>query len=360
MQNRGALMLPAERRKSKEIHIGNVPIGGEQLISVQSMTNTDTRDIKSTVQQILELEEVGCDLIRVAVVDQEAAEAIKLIKKEINIPLIADIHFDHRLALIAMSSGIDGLRINPGNIGSEEKVQQVTAMAKELGIPIRIGVNAGSLEKHLLEKYKGVTPEAMVESALRHVNILEKNGFEQIKISLKASSVPLMVKSYRILAEQVPYPLHLGVTEAGTLIVSSVKSSIGLGILLSEGIGDTIRVSITGDPKMEVKVGFEILKSLGLREKGVELISCPTCGRCQIDLVKLAEEVEERLAYIEKPIKVAIMGCPVNGPGEAKQADVGIAGGKGFGLVFKKGEIIAKVPQEELVETLIKEINELI
>lgn len=360
MQNRGVFMFSSKRRESREIRIGKVSIGGGHPILVQSMTNTDTRDVSSTVQQTLDLEKAGCELIRVAVVDQEAAEAISLIKKRIGIPLIADIHFDHRLALLAMVNGADGLRINPGNIGSVEKVQQVTAMAKDLGVPIRIGVNAGSLEKNLLEKYNGVTAAAMVESALRHVDILEKHGFEQIKISLKASSVPLMVEAYRILADKVSYPLHLGVTEAGTLIVSSVKSSIGLGILLNEGIGDTIRVSITGEPKMEIKIGFEILKSLGLREKGVELISCPTCGRCQIDLVKLAEEVEERLESIEKPIKVAIMGCPVNGPGEARQADVGIAGGKGFGLVFRKGEIIAKVPQEELVEALFQEINKLI
>ncbi len=353
-------MLPSNRRVSKEIRVGKVFIGGEHPISVQSMTNTDTRDVNNTVQQILDLEQAGCEIIRLAVVDEEAAQAIKLIKKKVNIPIIADIHFDHRLALMAMTSGVDGLRINPGNIGSIEKVQQVTAMARDLNVPIRIGVNAGSLEKKLIEKYKGVTPEAMVESALRHVDILEKNNFQMIKVSLKSSNVPLMVEAYRTLAVQLPYPLHLGVTEAGTLIVSSVKSSIGLGILLNEGIGDTIRVSITGDPKMEVKVGFEVLKALGLREKGVELISCPTCGRCQIDLVKLAEEVEKRLEVIEKPLKVAIMGCAVNGPGEARQADVGIAGGKGFGLIFKKGEIIAKVPQAELVDTLFQEIDKLV
>ncbi len=360
MGNRGVLMLPSVRRKSKEIRVGQVFIGGEHPVSVQSMTNTDTRDIDSTVQQILDLEQVGCEIVRLAVVDEEAAQAIKSIKQRVHIPIIADIHFDHRLALLAMNSGVDGLRINPGNIGSKEKVQQVTAMARDLNIPIRIGVNAGSLEKKLLDQYHGITPEAMVESALGHVDILEQSNFRLIKISLKASNVPLMVEAYRSLAKQVPYPLHLGVTEAGTLIVSSVKSSIGLGILLGEGIGDTIRVSITGDPKMEVKIGFEILKALGLREKGVELISCPTCGRCQIDLLKLAVEVEDRLEGIEKPLRVAIMGCAVNGPGEAKQADVGIAGGKGFGLVFKKGEIIAKVPQTELVDSLFKEINKMI
>ncbi|NLL17582.1 MAG: flavodoxin-dependent (E)-4-hydroxy-3-methylbut-2-enyl-diphosphate synthase [Clostridia bacterium] len=353
-------MIPANRRRSREIKIGNVVVGGNRPISVQSMTNTDTRDVDSTVKQIRRLEEVGCELIRVAVVDQEAAEALSKIKEQINIPLIADIHFDYRLALQAMENGIDGLRINPGNIGNKAKVRQVTAMAKDKGIPIRIGVNAGSLEKELLRKHGGVTPQALVESALGHASILEDLDFQAIKISLKASRVPLMVEAYRLLAAQTDYPLHLGVTEAGTLLVSSVKSSMGIGLLLSEGIGDTIRVSITGDPVWEVKVGFEILKSLGLRERGIELISCPTCGRCQIDLVHLAEEVEKRLAFVNKPLKVAVMGCPVNGPGEARQADVGIAGGKGLGLVFRHGEIVAKVPQKELIESLVREVEKMV
>ncbi|NLC77913.1 MAG: flavodoxin-dependent (E)-4-hydroxy-3-methylbut-2-enyl-diphosphate synthase, partial [Clostridia bacterium] len=265
-----------------------------------------------------------------------------------------------RLALQAMNNGIDGLRINPGNIGSKAKVRQVTAMAKDKGIPIRIGVNAGSLERELLSKYQGVTPEAMVESALGHASILEDLGFRDIKISLKASHVPLMVEAYRLLAAQTDYPLHLGVTEAGTLLLSSVKSAMGIGLLLSEGIGDTIRVSITGDPVLEVKVGYEILKSLGLRKRGIELISCPTCGRCQIDLVPLAEEVERRLAFVDKPLKVAVMGCPVNGPGEARQADVGIAGGKGLGLVFRQGEIVAKVPQAGLLDALVREVEKML
>lgn len=353
-------MIPAKRRNTREIRIGKVPIGGNHPITVQSMTNTDTRDVDGTVKQIRLLEKVGCELVRVAVIDEEACEALKKIKEQIKIPLIADIHFDYRLALQAMNNGIDGLRINPGNIGSKAKVRQVTAMAKDKGIPIRIGVNAGSLERELLSKYQGVTPEAMVESALGHASILEDLGFRDIKISLKASHVPLMVEAYRLLAAQTDYPLHLGVTEAGTLLLSSVKSAMGIGLLLSEGIGDTIRVSITGDPVLEVKVGYEILKSLGLRKRGIELISCPTCGRCQIDLVPLAEEVERRLAFVDKPLKVAVMGCPVNGPGEARQADVGIAGGKGLGLVFRQGEIVAKVPQAGLLDALVREVEKML
>lgn len=353
-------MIPAKRRKTRVIWIGNVPVGGNYPITVQSMTNTDTRDVGSTVKQILALEKAGCELVRVAVVDEEAACALSKIKQQITIPLIADIHFDYRLALKAMANGVDGLRINPGNIGGPARVREVTAMAKDKGIPIRIGVNAGSLEKELLKKYQGVTPEAMVESALGHAHILEKEGFYNTKISLKASHVPLMVEAYRILASKTDYPLHLGVTEAGTTLTSSVKSSMGIGLLLSEGIGDTIRVSVTGDPVIEVKLGFEILKTLGLRQRGVELISCPTCGRCQIDLVQLAEAVEQELAFVDRPLKVAVMGCPVNGPGEARQADVGIAGGKGQGLVFRHGEIVAKVPQDKLVEALVDEVNKMI
>lgn len=352
-------MIPAKRRKSRVVWVGHVPVGGDYPITVQSMTNTDTRDVASTVAQIKALEEAGCELVRVAVVDEEAAQALARIKKQITIPLIADIHFDYRLALQAMASGVDGLRINPGNIGGPAKVREVVAMAKEKRIPIRIGVNAGSLEKDLLYKYQGVTPEAMVESALRHVHLLEEAGFYDIKISLKASQVPLMVEAYRLLAAKTDYPLHLGVTEAGPLLTSAVKSSMGIGILLSEGIGDTIRVSVTGDPVLEVKLGFEILKSLGLRQRGIELISCPTCGRCQIDLLPLAEKVEQELAFVQQPLKVAVMGCPVNGPGEARQADVGIAGGKGQGLLFRQGKIVAKVPQEKLVEALVHEVKKM-
>lgn len=353
-------MIPAKRRKARVIWVGNVPVGGNYPITVQSMTNTDTRDVGNTVKQIRALEEAGCELVRVAVVDEEAARALRKIKQQITIPLIADIHFDYRLALQAMASGVDGLRINPGNIGGPAKVREVTAMAKDKGVPIRIGVNAGSLEKELLKKYQRVTPEAMVESALGHARILEKAGFYDIKISLKASHVPLMVEAYRMLASETDYPLHLGVTEAGTTLTSSVKSSMGIGLLLSEGIGDTIRVSVTGDPTIEVKLGFEILKALGLRQRGIELISCPTCGRCQINLVQLAEAVERKLAFVEQPLKVAVMGCPVNGPGEARQADVGIAGGKGQGLVFRQGKIVAKVPQDKLVEALVNEVNKMI
>lgn len=353
-------MIPIQRRETREIKVGNLLIGGNHPISVQSMTNTDTRNVDATVKQIQLLQQAGCDLVRVAVVDDEAAEALANIKKSISIPLIADIHFNHRLALLAIKNGVDGLRINPGNIGSETKVREVTAMAKEYGIPIRIGVNAGSLEKSILDKYQGVTDAGMVESALGHIQILEKLGFTAIKVSLKASSVPLMVQAYRGLAEKVPYPFHLGVTEAGTFLVSSVKSSLGIGLLLSEGIGDTIRVSVTGDPVLEIKIGYEILKALGLRHRGIELISCPSCGRCQIDLVRLAEEVELRLAHIVKPLKVAVMGCPVNGPGEARQADVGIAGGKDIGLIFRNGEVIARVPQSNLVEALVQEVEGMI
>ena len=353
-------MVASRRRPSRVIHVGPVAIGGNNPISVQSMTNTDTRNVDKTVQQIKRLEEAGCEIVRVAVVDEEAARSLKSIKERIDIPLIADIHFDHRLALMALDSGVDGLRINPGNICSRMKVEEVARKAKDLGVPIRVGVNAGSLEKRLLKKHGGLTAAALVESALDQVAILENISFTDLKISIKASHVPLMIEAYRQLAKEVPYPLHLGVTEAGTLLTATVKSSVGIGILLSEGIGDTLRVSITGDPVLEVKAGFEILKSLGLRQKGIELISCPTCGRCEIDLLSLVREVEDRLSGISQPLKIAIMGCPVNGPGEAKQADIGIAGGPGWGLLFKEGEIIARVPQERLVEALLQEIQKMV
>nr|WP_227766611.1 flavodoxin-dependent (E)-4-hydroxy-3-methylbut-2-enyl-diphosphate synthase [Zhaonella formicivorans] len=349
-----------KRRISNTIHVGKVAIGGKAPISVQSMTNTDTRDVAATVQQIHRLEKAGCEIVRVAVVDSEAAAALKKIRERINIPLIADIHFDYRLALQAIESGVDGLRLNPGNIGSKEKVKLITTLAKERSVPIRIGVNAGSLDKRLLAKYGRLVPEALVESALEHITILEELQFNAIKVSLKASDIPLMVEAYRLLADKVPYPLHLGVTEAGTLKSGTVKSAVGIGILLAEGIGDTIRVSLTGDPVEEVAVGYEILKTLGLRKKGVELISCPTCGRCGIDLISIANEVEEKLAHIDKPLKIAVMGCVVNGPGEAREADVGIAGGKGVGILFKKGEMIAKVPQEQLVQALLAEVEKML
>lgn len=348
-----------ERRESKQIQIGKVPVGGKSLISVQSMTNSDTRNVLATIEQIEQLAAAGCELIRVAVPDTEAAEALKQIKAGISLPLIADIHFDYRLALLALQNGVDGLRINPGNIGSAAKVREVAERAKAAGVPIRIGVNAGSLEKDLLERSGHPTPEVMVESALRHIDLLERQNFDLIKVSLKASDVPLMVEAYRQLASRVAYPLHIGVTEAGTVNSGTVKSAVGIGILLAEGIGDTIRVSLTGHPLHEVRVGFEILKVLGLREKGATLISCPTCGRTEINLIKIAEEVENRLLEVDKPVKVAVMGCVVNGPGEAREADIGIAGGKGVGLVFKKGEIIRKVPEKDLVPALMEELSKL-
>lgn len=345
------------RKKTRKVMVGNIIVGGDSRITVQSMTNTDTRDIESTIKQIRMLEDANCDIIRVAVPDMEAAEAIKKIKSGINIPLVADIHFDYRLALASIEMGIDALRINPGNIGSAEKVDTVVKAAKENCIPIRIGVNSGSLEKSLLEKYNGVTCEALVESALKHVNILEQYGFYDIVISIKSSDVMMMIDSYRMISEKVGYPLHLGVTEAGTIFSGTIKSSVGIGTLLAEGIGDTIRVSLTGDPVEEVKVGRQILKSLGIIKEGIDIISCPTCGRTCIDLINIANEVEKKLEGMDKDIKVAIMGCAVNGPGEAREADIGIAGGQGEALIFKKGKIIRKVPENRLVEELLFEIK---
>lgn len=346
-----------KRRKSRLIYLGQVAIGGDAPITVQSMTNTDTRDVVATRAQITRLVEAGCEIIRVAVPDREAARVLPEIKKGFQVPLVADVHFDYRLALAAIEAGVDGLRINPGNIGDRDKVALVVKAAKQKNIPIRIGVNAGSLEKDLLKDE--VTPEAMVQSVLRQVDIMEAMEFYDIKISLKASDVPLMLKAYRILASKVDYPLHIGVTEAGTVFAGSIKSAVGIGALLWEGIGDTIRVSLTTDPVEEVRVAYEILKALGLRQ-GVELISCPTCGRTQIDLIKIASEVEERIANIKQPLRVAVMGCVVNGPGEAKHADVGIAGGKGEGLVFRKGRVVRKVPESILVEELMKEIDDIV
>lgn len=344
-------------RKSKVIRVGKIKIGGDNPVIVQSMTNTDTRNIDSTIEQIHLLEKAGCELVRVAVVDQEAAQAIQNIKELIKIPLVADIHFDYRLALKSVAAGADGLRINPGNIGEAWKVQEVVKSCRERQIPIRIGVNAGSLDKKLLARYGGICAEAMVESALDNIHILEDMGFDLIKVSLKASSVMLSVEAYRMMAERVDYPLHVGITEAGTRERALIKSAMGIGLLLNEGIGDTIRVSLTADPVDEVWAAYEILRSLGLRERGVELISCPTCGRCEIDLIKTAEEVDRQIRHLEKPMKVAVMGCVVNGPGEAREADLGIAGGRGVGLLFKHGEIIKKVPEEMLVATLIEEIE---
>jgi len=348
------------RKITREVKVGNKKIGGNNPILVQSMTNTDTHDIEKTIEQIRRLEAEGCDIIRVAVPDMEAAEAIKEIKKNINIPLVADIHFDYRLAIKSIENGVDKIRINPGNIGREENIKKVVEIAKERGIPIRIGVNSGSLEKEILYKYKGITAEAVVESALKSVLILEKLGFYDIVISLKTPNVPLTIEAYKLASSKVDYPLHVGITEAGTIEAGTIKSAIGIGTLLYLGIGDTIRVSLTGDPVHEVRVGRQILRSLGLLKEGVEVISCPTCGRTKIDLIKLAQEVEKRTRHIKKPLKVAVMGCVVNGPGEAKEADIGIAGGDGEGVIFKKGKVYKKVKEEELIEELTKEIEKLL
>jgi (E)-4-hydroxy-3-methylbut-2-enyl-diphosphate synthase len=343
--------------KTRVIKIGGVSIGGDHPVVVQSMTNTDTRDIRATVRQIQQLESAGCEVVRVAVPDEEAAEAIAQILGQIKIPLIADIHFDYRLALKSIESGAQGLRINPGNIGEPQRVREVVRRCQDKGIPIRIGVNAGSLGRALLAKYGKVCAEAMVESALEHIKILEDMGFTDIKVSLKSSSVLMTVQAYQRLSQEVDYPLHVGITEAGTMERGLIKSALGLGLLLYQGIGDTIRVSLTADPVEEVWAAYEILRNLGLRNRGAELISCPTCGRSEIDLIQLAQAVDEKIKFIPDPIKVAVMGCVVNGPGEAREADVGIAGGKGVGLLFRRGEIIKKVPEAELIDELIAEIH---
>ena len=339
------------RRKSKVIEIGNVKIGGDNPISVQSMCNTDTRNVQATLEQINKMTERGCELVRLAVLNKDAAEAIKDIVKKSPVPLIADIHFDYKLAIQCINNGINALRLNPGNIGKRENVEKVVSLAKQQKIPLRIGVNAGSLEKDLQDKDIPLS-EKMVLSALGHIKILEDLDFDLIKVSLKSSDVLTTIEAYRSIADKIPYPLHLGVTEAGTLRSGLIKSSVGLGTLLAEGIGDTIRVSLTENPEEEVTAGFEILKSLGLRQKGVNFISCPTCGRTQINLIELAKKVEEKFKNLDTPITIATMGCAVNGPGEAKHADFGIAGGVGEGIIFKKGEIIAKVPEDQLLEKL--------
>ena len=349
-----------KRKLTRQIHIGPVAIGGGAPVSVQSMTNTKTTDTAATVAQIRALTEAGCDIVRLAVPDMEAAKNLGNIISAVDVPLVADIHFDYRLALEAMQQGIAALRLNPGNIGGAENVRLVAAAARKRHIPIRIGVNAGSLDKALLAKYGKITPEAMVESALQHVRLLEAEDFHDIKISLKAHDVPLTLEAYRLMSETVDYPLHLGITEAGTVHSGMIKSAVGIGALLAEGIGDTFRISLTGDPVVEVRVANEILKSLELREYGPTLVSCPTCGRTSIDLPGIAAEVEKRLEAVKKPIQVAVMGCVVNGPGEAREADVGIAGGKGEGLIFRKGEILRKVPENMLVEELFKEIDAII
>ncbi|MDF2566493.1 MAG: 4-hydroxy-3-methylbut-2-en-yl diphosphate synthase [Massilibacillus sp.] len=348
------------RKNTRALKIGNIQIGGGAPIAVQSMTNTKTDDVVASVAQINALAAAGCDIVRLAVPDMEAAHALKQIKNKVNVPLIADIHFDYRLALAAMESGIDALRLNPGNIGDEDRVKTVVKEAKRRHIPIRIGVNAGSLDKVLLEKYGRATPEAMVESAMQHIKILEKLDFYDTKISLKAHDVPLTIAAYQLISETVDYPLHLGITEAGTVNSGIIKSSVGIGALLAQGIGDTFRISLTGDPVVEVKVANQILKSLGLKEYGPTMISCPTCGRCNINLAEIALQVENKLSTIQKPISVAVMGCVVNGPGEAREADVGIAGGKGEGLIFRKGQIIRKVPEHSLVNELFSEIDNIL
>ena len=348
------------RRKTISLNVGGVLIGSEHPIVVQSMCNTDTRDVFSTLKQIVELKAAGCQLARLAVVDQEAVAALEKICHESSLPIIADIHFDYKLALGALKAGVLGLRINPGNIGSRNRVIKIVEAAREKEIPIRIGVNGGSLDKALLEKYGGLCPEAMVESALINIRILEDLNYPWMKISLKSSNVPIMIKAYEDLGQKVDYPFHIGVTEAGTEKSGLIKSSVGIGILLHEGIGDTLRVSLTADPVKEIKAGYEILKVLGLAQKGATLVSCPTCGRTEINLINLANKVESLVDQLDLPISVAVMGCPVNGPGEAREADIGIAGGKKLGLIFKKGQIIKKVPEEELYDEFVKELNKII
>lgn len=344
------------RENTKEIKIGDVVIGGNHPVAIQSMTNTKTEDVEATVSQILKLEAAGCEIIRCAVPTMEAALALKEIRSKIHIPLVADIHFDYRLAIAAIENGADKIRINPGNIGSEERLRTVVEKAKEYQVPIRVGVNSGSLEKQLVEKYGGVTAAGLAESALDKVDMIEKMGYENLVVSIKSSDVMMCVKAHELIAERCPYPLHVGITEAGTVYSGNVKSSVGLGIILYEGIGNTIRVSLTGDPAEEIKTAKLILKTLGLRRGGIEVVSCPTCGRTKIDLIQLATQVENMVADFPLDIKVAVMGCAVNGPGEAKEADIGIAGGDGVGLLIKKGEIVKKVKEEELLETLRQEL----
>jgi len=348
------------RRKTRELKIGGVKVGWDAPVTVQSMTNTDTADIEATVEQIKALADAGCEIVRVAVPDIASAEALKDIKRRISIPLVADIHFDWRLAIKALEGGVDCLRINPGNIGDRERIAALVLASKERGVPIRIGVNAGSLEKDILSRYGHPTPEALVESAMRHITILEEMDFRDIKVSLKASSVPLTVKSYRLLAEKVDYPFHIGITEAGTLFSGTIKSAAGLGVLLAEGIGDTMRVSLTGDPVDEVRAGWEILKALEMRKRGATIISCPTCGRLKFNSISIAKEIEEKLAKMKDSVRVAIMGCVVNGPGEAVEADIGIAGGDGAGMLYVKGKQVRKVKEEEIVRTVLEEVDRLL
>ncbi|QOV18972.1 flavodoxin-dependent (E)-4-hydroxy-3-methylbut-2-enyl-diphosphate synthase [Blautia liquoris] len=345
-----------DRTKTREVKIGNRVIGGGNLVLIQSMTNTKTEDVPATVAQIQRLADMGCDIIRCAVPNQKAAEALKSIKRQITIPLVADIHFDYRLAIKAMENGADKIRINPGNIGSPDRIRAVVDVARERNIPIRVGVNSGSLEKDLVAKYHGVTAEGLVESALDKVTIIEKMGYDNLVISIKSSDVRMCVKAHELISQKTDHPLHVGITEAGSVYSGNIKSSVGLGIILYQGIGDTIRVSLTGDPAEEVKTAKQILKTLGLRKGGIEVISCPTCGRTQIDLIKLADQVETMVSDIPLDLKVAVMGCVVNGPGEAKEADIGIAGGDGVGLLIKHGEVIKKVNESEILSCLREEL----
>ena len=345
-----------KRSATKRVQIGNVWIGGGAPIAIQSMTNTRTEDAEATIAQILSLEKAGCEIIRCAVPTEEAAKSIRRIKEKIHIPLVADIHFDYRLAIAAIENGADKIRINPGNIGDESRIRAVVEKAKEYGVPIRVGVNSGSLEKVLVEKYGGVTAEGLVESAMDKVRMIERMGYDNLVVSIKSSDVMMCVKAHELIAEECPYPLHVGITESGTLLAGNIKSSIGLGLILNQGIGDTIRVSLTGDPAEEIKSAKLILRTLGLSKGGIEVVSCPTCGRTKIDLIGLANQVEEMVQDIPLDIKVAVMGCVVNGPGEAKEADIGIAGGIGEGLLIKKGEIVKKVKEDQLLETLRQEL----
>ncbi len=351
--------LGQKRKRTKALHLGPVKIGGGAPVSVQSMTSTDTRDVRTTLRQVRALEACGCEIVRLAIPDEEALEAFGTIRRSVEVPLVADIHFNYRLAIGALDKGAQGIRINPGNL-KRNRIREIVKAAADRGAVIRIGVNSGSLQKDILSRHGGPTPEALVESAMSNVALLEDLGFTALKVSLKSSDVPTMVRAYRLASKKMSYPLHLGVTEAGGVLGSAVKSSVGIGLLLNEGIGDTIRVSVTGDPVDEVRIGYGILRALGLRQRGPDIVSCPTCGRCEIDLVPLVDEVERRLAGMKEPFKIALMGCAVNGPGEASEADVGIAGGKGSGLLFRKGRVIRKIREREFISALMKEIETMI
>jgi (E)-4-hydroxy-3-methylbut-2-enyl-diphosphate synthase len=352
-------MPPILRHQTRKVYVGKVPVGGDAPISVQSMTKTDTRDLAATVNQIHRLQEAGCEIVRLAVPDREAGENLSAVKKAVTVPLVADIHFDYRLALLALDQGVDGLRLNPGNIGGRERVAKVVRKAKERGVPIRVGVNAGSLEKKILKKYGSPTAEALVESALNHIRLLEEEDFDLIKISLKASDPLATVAAYRLMSRETDYPLHIGVTEAGPPFSGAIKSAAALGILLHQGLGDTVRVSLTGDPVREVAAAYHLLRALHLRERGVEIVSCPLCGRAETNLEPIVRQVEERVSSWPEPLHLAIMGCCVNGPGEARQADVGVAAGKNGGILFRKGKIVRRVPEADLVQALLAEAEKL-